>query len=68
MKIISVAAHKGGVGQTMLTASLAVLAQQDCEAEEGEAGKGNVAMMGMAPQGGLNAWQGSLSPGAFGLS
>ncbi|MED5546008.1 MAG: ParA family protein [Pseudomonadota bacterium] len=56
MKIISLAAHKGGVGKTMLTASLAVLAQQDCEAEEGEAGKGKVAMFDLDPQGSLTAW------------
>lgn len=56
MKIISLAAHKGGVGKTLLTASLAVLAQQECEAEEGEAGKGKVAMFDLDPQGSLTAW------------
>lgn len=42
MKVISLAAHKDGVGKTLLIASLAVLAQQDWEAEEGDAGKGKV--------------------------
>lgn len=56
MKIISLAANKGGVGKTLMTASLAVLAQQDCEAEEGRAGKGKVAMFDLDPQGSLTAW------------
>ncbi|EJU14240.1 plasmid partitioning-family protein [Sphingomonas sp. LH128] len=56
MKIISLAANKGGVGKTLMAASLAVLAQQDCEAEEGVAGKGKVAMFDLDPQGSLTAW------------
>lgn len=56
MKVISFAAQKGGVGKTLMTASLAALAQQDCEREEGEAGKGKVAICDLDPQGSLTAW------------
>lgn len=56
MKVISLAANKGGVGKTLMTASLAVLAQQECEAQEGDAARGKVAMFDMDPQGSLTTW------------
>lgn len=52
MKVITLAAGKGGVGKTLLTASLAVLAMQECEAE----GDDKVGVMDLDPQGSLAHW------------
>jgi len=55
MDVIVLAARKGGVGKTLMTASLAVLAERTSRAEQ----TGGVAIIDFDPQGCLTNWQNS---------
>ncbi len=64
MKVVTIAARKGGAGKTLLTASFAVLACQDCterKPEGDDARTASVAMIDLDPQGCLTDWRNGRS-------
>ena len=59
MTVITLAARKGGVGKTLLTASLSVLAAMTSNDDDDRPDHGGVAVIDMDPQGTLTAWRNS---------
>ena len=61
MTVITLAARKGGVGKTLLTASLSVLAAMTSNDDDDDdrPDHGGVAVIDMDPQGTLTAWRNS---------